>query len=157
MSRSPSAPPARRGRPPMTADLRLLLRLTVASFALAVLGSLVGLLAAPERSAAAKGIPGLGAGFAALSMLLGIGFTAALYALVYFPLREQQQWAWIVGIVFAAMAVLGAVLNVVLSLAVPLVQTGVQPLLLLPAALKAAVDVAWLVVAARPGVRAALR
>ena len=48
----PGAPPharARPPRPPVTADLRLLLRLTVASFVVAVLGSAVGYLAAPEQ------------------------------------------------------------------------------------------------------------
>lgn len=143
--------------PPTTPDLRLLLRLTVASFALSVLGGLIGYAASSEQLAAAPGVPFLGTGFVLVSVLLGIGFNAGLYALVYFPLREQRQWAWILGIVFASMAVLGTLANLVLSLVVPGVQTGMQPLLLLPAALKTVVDVAWLVVAARPGVRAALR
>jgi hypothetical protein len=72
---------------------------------------------------------------------------------VYFPLREQRQWAWILGIVFASMALLTTVANAVLLLVVP-AGTSIG---LVTGALKAAVDVAWLVVAARPGVRAALR
>jgi hypothetical protein len=139
-------------RPPATADLRLLLRLTVASFVVAVLGSAVGYLAAPEQ------YTGLSAGtfgtvVLAVSLLFGLGFTAGLYALVYFPLREQRQWAWILGIVLASMALLTTLANAVLLLVVPAgTSTG-----LVTGALKAAVDVAWLVVAVRPGVRAALR
>ena len=117
----PGAPPyatARPPRPPVTADLRLLLRLTVASFVVAVLGSAVGYLAAPEQytglSAGAFGTVVL-----AISLLFGLGFTAGLYALVYFPLREQRQWAWILGIVFASMALLTTLANAVLLLVVP--------------------------------------
>lgn len=149
--------------PPTTPDLRLLLRLTVASFALSVLGGLIGYAASSEQLAAAPGVPFLGTGFVLVSVLLGIGFNAGLYALVYFPLREQRQWAWILGIVFASLTVLGTLVNVVLFLAVPAVpamsgvQGAMQPLHLLPAALKLVVDVVWLVVAVRPGVRAALR
>lgn len=152
----PGAPPyakIRPPRPPATTDLRLLLRLTVASFVVAVLGGAVGFLAAPEVY---TGLP-TGAAFGTIalvmSLLVGVGFTAGLYALVYFPLREQRQWAWILGIVFASMALLTTLANAVLLLAVSLgASTG-----LVTGALKAVVDVAWLVVAARPGVRAALR
>lgn len=154
---TPGDPWAAGRTPPTTPDLRLLLKLTVASFALSVLGSLIGYAASSEQLAAAPGVPFLGTGFVLASAVLGIGFTAGLYALVYFPLREQRQWAWILGIVLASMAVLGTLANLVLSLVVPGVQAGTQPLLLLPAALKTVVDVAWIVVAARPGVRAALR
>lgn len=151
----PGAPPhakARPPRPPVTADLRLLLRLTVASFVVAVLGSAVGYLAAPEQY---TGLPAgaFGTVVLAISLLFGLGFTAGLYALVYFPLREQRQWAWILGIVFASMALLTTVANAVLLLVVP-AGTSIG---LATGALKAVVDVAWLVVAARPGVRAALR
>lgn len=154
---APGGPWAAGRTPPMTPDLRLLLKLTVASFALSVLGSLIGYSASSEQLAGAPGAPFLGTGFVLASAVLGIAFNAGLYALVYFPLREQRQWAWILGIVFASMAVLGTLANLVLSLAVPGVQAGMQPLLLLPAVLKTVVDVAWLVVAVRPGVRAALR
>ncbi|MEX5299640.1 hypothetical protein RCG67_12775 [Kocuria sp. CPCC 205292] len=150
----PGAPPYPRDRsprPPVTADLRLLLRLTVASFVMALLGSAVGFLTAPEQTTA------LGPAFDTVvlvgSVLLGLGVTAGLYALVYFPLREQRQWAWILGIVLASMALLGTLANAALLLVVP---TGVSAGLL-TSALKAVVDVAWLVVAVRPGVRAALR
>lgn len=152
----PGAPPyakARPPRPPVTADLRLLLRLTVASFAVAVLGSAVGLPAAPEQYAGPAAGPAFGTIVLVMSLLFGVGFTAGLYALVYFPLREQRQWAWILGIVFASMALLITLANAVLVLAGPFdASPG-----LATGALKAAVDVAWLVVAARPGVRAALR
>ncbi|MFW6187134.1 MAG: hypothetical protein ACOC84_03925 [Actinomycetota bacterium] len=160
--RSPHGPgtpgPWAAGRTPaMTPDLRLLLKLTVASFALGVLGSLLSSLASSEQVATTPGTAFLGPGFVLASAALGIGISAGLYALVYFPLREQRQWAWIVGIVLAAMAVLWTLASLLLFLALPGLQSATQPLLLLPAALKAAVDVAWLVVAARPGVRAALR
>ncbi|MEX5294008.1 hypothetical protein QYM41_01840 [Kocuria sp. CPCC 205268] len=144
------APPR---RPPMTADLRLLLRLTLASFAMALLGGAVGYLAAPEQAMGPAAGTALGTAVLAGSVLLGFGFTTALYALVWFPLREQRQWAWILGIVFASMALLGVLANAVLLLVVPAgVSAG-----LVTSALKAVVDVAWLVVAVRPGVRAALR
>ncbi|MFE7629216.1 hypothetical protein [Kocuria sp. NPDC057446] len=140
-------------RPPATPDLRLLLRLTVASFAIAVLGGAVGLLAAPEQHTGPVAGPAFGTVVLVMSLLLGVGFTAGLYALVYFPLREQRQWAWILGIVLASMALLAILANAVLVLAGPF---GASPGLV-TGALKAVVDVAWLVVAARPGVRAALR
>lgn len=152
----PGAPPYARvtpPRPPATPDLRLLLRLTVASFVVAVLGSAVGLLTAPEQYTGPSAGPAFGTIVLVLSLLLGVGFTAGLYALVYFPLREQRQWAWILGIVLASMALLATLANAVLVLVVPLdASPG-----LVTGALKAVVDVAWLVVAARPGVRAALR
>jgi hypothetical protein len=152
----PGAPPyakTRPPRPPATADLRLLLRLTVASFVVAVLGGAVGYLAVPEQY---SGLPA-GSAFSTIvlviSLLFGFGLTAGLYALVYFPLREQRQWAWILGIVFASMALLTALANAVLVLVAPMgASIG-----LVTGALKAVVDVAWLVVAARPGVRAVLR
>ncbi|GAA1770232.1 hypothetical protein [Kocuria aegyptia] len=152
----PGAPPyakVRPPRPPATPDLRLLLRLTVASFGVALLGSAVGFLAAPEQYTGLTAGPAFGTIVLVVSLLFGFGFTAGLYALVYFPLREQRQWGWILGIVFASMALLTTLANAVLVLAVPL---GASPGLV-TGALKAAVDVAWLVVAARPGVRAALR
>lgn len=150
------APPyatARPPRPPMTPDLRLLLRLTVASFVVAVLGGAVGYLAAPEQySGVPAGTP-FGTIALVISVLFGFGLTAGLYALVYFPLREQRQWAWILGIVFASMALLSTLANAALVL---VVATGTS-IGLVTGALKAVVDVAWLVVAVRPGVRAALR
>ena len=146
-------PPGRPGLPPMTPDLRLLLRLTVASFVVAVLGGAVGYLAAPEQySGVPAGTP-FGTIALVISVLYGFGLTAGLYALVYFPLREQRQWAWILGIVFASMALLSTLANAVLVL---VVATGTS-IGLVTGALKAVVDVAWLVVAVRPGVRAALR
>lgn len=152
----PGAPPwekARPPRPPATADLRLLLRLTVASFGVTVLGGAVGYLAAPEQYSGLPAGAAFGTIVLAISLLVGVGLTAGLYALVYFPLREQRQWAWILGIVFASMALLTTLANAVLVLVVPLgASIG-----LLTGALKAVVDVAWLVVAVRPGVRAALR
>jgi hypothetical protein len=152
----PGAPPYARvatPRPPATPDLRLLLRLTVTSFVVAVLGSAVGLLAAPEQYTGLSAGPAFGTVVLVVSLLLGVGFTAGLYALVYFPLREQRQWAWILGIVFASMALLTTLANAVLVLVVPLdASPG-----LVTGAVKAVVDVAWLVVAVRPGVRAALR
>lgn len=154
---APGSPWAAGHTPPTTPDLQLLLKLTVASFALSVLGGLIGFSASSEQLTAAPGAALLGTGFVLASAVLGVGINAGLYALVYFPLREQRQWAWILGIVFASMAVLGTLANLVLSLAVPGVAGGMQPLLLLPAVLKAVVDVVWLVVAVRPGVRAALR
>ncbi|WP_157571488.1 hypothetical protein [Kocuria rosea] len=152
----PGAPPYakdRSPRPPVTADLRLLLRLTVASFVMALLGSAVGFLTAPEQATATALGPAFDTIVLVGSVLLGLGVTAGLYALVYFPLREQRQWAWILGIVLASMALLGTLANAALLLVVPAgVSAG-----LLTGALKAVVDVAWLVVAVRPGVRAALR
>ncbi|MFF0989856.1 hypothetical protein [Kocuria nitroreducens] len=152
----PGAPPyakVRPPRPPATPDLRLLLRLTVASFVVAVLGGAVGYLAAPEQY---SGLPA-GTAFSTIvlviSVLFGFGLTAGLYALVYFPLREQRQWAWILGLVLASMALLTTLANVVLVLAAPIDAS----LGLVTGALKAVVDTAWLVVAVRPGVRAVLR
>lgn len=156
-SSAPGGPWAARSVPPRTPDLRLLLRLTVASLAIGVLGSVIGYLTSSEQVAAASGGMFLGTGFVLASAVVGVAVNAGLYALVFFPLRDQRQWAWILGIVFASMAVLSTVASLVLSFAVPVVPTGTQPLQLLPAALKLAVDVAWLVVAVRPGVRAALR
>ena len=51
------------------------------------------------------------AGLSAALALLGVVLTTALYALVWFPLREQLQWGWILGIVFASMALLTTVAN----------------------------------------------
>lgn len=152
----PGAPPyakIRPPRPPATADLRLLLRLTVASFVVAVLGGAVGYLAAPEQYSGLPAGSAFGTIVLVMSLLFGFGLTAGLYALVYFPLREQRQWAWILGIVFASMALLSTLANAVLVLVVPM-GTSIG---LVTGALKALVDVAWLVVAARPGVRAVLR
>lgn len=150
------SPPSTRApapRPPATPDLRLLLRLTVASFAVGVLGSAVGLLAATEQYTGPAAGPAFGTIVLALSLLFGVGVPAGLYALVYFPLREQRLWAWILGIVLASMALLSTLANTALVLAGPFdASPG-----LATGALKAVVDVAWLVVAARPGVRAVLR
>ncbi len=144
---------ARPPRPPATDDLRLLLRLTVVSFGVAVLGSAVGFLAAPGQYYGLPASAAFGTIVLVISLLFGLGFTAGLYALVYFPLREQRQWAWILGIVFASMALLTTLANAVLVLAGPFDAS----LGLATGALKTVVDVAWLVVAARPGVRAVLR
>lgn len=152
----PGAPPyakIRPPRPPATPDLRLLLRLTVASFVVAVLGGAVGYLAAPQQYSGLPAGAAFGTVVLAVSLLFGFGLTAGLYALVYFPLREQRQWAWILGIVLASMALLTTLANAVLLLVVP---TGAS-IGLVTGALKAVVDVAWLVVAVRPGVRAVLR
>ncbi|MFI7493803.1 hypothetical protein ACH9D2_03630 [Kocuria sp. M4R2S49] len=160
MSQQPHAPrahapraAARPPRPPATADLRLLLRLTVASFVLALLGSAVGFLTAPEQTTG----PAAGTAFGTVvlvgSLALGAGVVTGLYALVYFPLREQREWGWILGIVFASMAILSTLANAVLLLVVPAGASAG----LVTGALKAVVDVAWLVVAVRPGVRTALR
>ncbi|MFI7583846.1 hypothetical protein ACH9DO_08640 [Kocuria sp. M1N1S27] len=152
----PGAPPYPRHRPPRppaTSDLRLLLRLTVASFVLAVLGGAVGFLAAPGQLTGVPVGPVFDTFVLVGSLVLGFGVTAGLYALVYFPLREQRQWAWILGIVLASMALLSTLANAALLLVGP---AGASPGLV-TGALKAVVDVAWLVVAVRPGVRAALR
>ncbi|MFI7480824.1 hypothetical protein ACH9EU_00230 [Kocuria sp. M1R5S2] len=137
--------------PPPSADLRLLLRLTVASFTVSVLGSAVGFVTMPEQGATGAGA--MGTAFTVAMFLVGVVVSAGLYAVVYFPLRERRQWAWIVGIVLASMAILFTLLNLVLFFAVPVGST----LSLVPALLKVAVDAAWLVVAVRPGVRAVLR
>lgn len=120
----------------------------------AVLGGAVGLLAAPGPVTGMPLGPGVDTFVLVGSLVLGFGITAGLYAMVYFPLREQRQWAWILGTVLASMALLSTLANAVLLLLVG--PAGASPGLV-TGALKAVVDVAWLVVAVRPGVRAALR
>lgn len=141
--------------PPMTGQLRLLLGLTLLSWAVTVVDSLVGTFAGPtilpgmENAVRIPGIPG--GGLAAAVMLYGLVLTTALYALVWFPLHEQLQWGWVLGLVFCSLAVLGDVFD----LAVFLLDGHLLPAL--SSVVLVAVNVLWLVVAARPGVRAALR
>ncbi|MGQ1796031.1 hypothetical protein ACT4S5_02670 [Kocuria oceani] len=143
-------------RPPRTAGLRLLLRLTLLSFAVNVADSaaqaVVGvstLLPGLEDAISVPGLPG--GGPAAALALFGVALTTVLYALVWFPLREQLQWGWVLGLVFCSLAVLGDVFD----LAVFLLGGHLLPALSTVALV--AVNVLWLVVAGRPGVRAALR
>ncbi|HST72995.1 MAG TPA: hypothetical protein VLK55_11140 [Kocuria rosea] len=146
----PTVPP----RPPMTGPLRLLLKLTLVSFAVGVLNSVVETLAGPtlpgtEGMGPAVGTPG--GGLVAIALVMGLVLTAGLYALVYFPLRDQRQWGWILGLVFCSLAVLGDAFSLVLQLVGGHLLPGLTTLVLV------GVNVAWLAVASRPGVRAALR
>ncbi|MEX5294021.1 hypothetical protein QYM41_01910 [Kocuria sp. CPCC 205268] len=155
-------PPGGRGaapvpsRPPTTPQLRLLLRLTLLSLAVNVTDSLVQAVAGPstllpgmEDMVRVPGLPG--SGFATALTLFGVVLTTALYALVWFPLREQLQWGWVLGLVFCSLAVLGDLFD----LAVFLLSGHLLPGLSTTALV--AVNVGWLVVAGHPGVRAALR
>lgn len=146
-----TAPP----RPPMTDQLRLLLRLTLVSLGLSVLNSVVEVLAAPTTIPGLDGVgqvPGLqDTGLALVATLFGVLLTAGLYALVYFPLREQRQWGWVLGLVFCSLAVLGDAFSLIVHLLGGSLLVGLSTLLLV------AVNVLWLVVASKPGVRAALR
>jgi hypothetical protein len=157
-------PPGRRGAPgstgvrtnaPVTGALRLLLGLTLLSFGLSVLDSLAETFTGPPTLPVLDGmaaIPGVPGGEpAVVVMLLGQVVTAALYALVWFGLRDRRQWAWALGLVFCSLAVLGDVFN----LAVYLLGGHLTPALSTSGLI--VVNAAWLVVAARPGVRAALR
>ena len=97
-------------------------------------------------------VPGLpGAGLSAALALLGVVLTTALYSLVCFPLREQLQWGWILGIVFCSLAVLGDLFDLAVFLLGGHLLPGLSTTVLV------AVNVVWLVVAGHPGVRAALR
>lgn len=142
-------------RPPMTAPLRLLLRLTLLSLGVSVANSLVETAAGPSTLPGMEDvirIPGFpGGGLTAVLMLIGVVLTAALYSLVWFPLREQLQWGWVLGIVFCSLAVLGDVFDLAVYL------LGGHLLPGLSTAVLVAVNVVWLVAASRPGVRAALR
>ncbi|GAA1770091.1 hypothetical protein [Kocuria aegyptia] len=142
-------------RPPMTARLRLLLRLTLLSLAVSVADSFVQAVAGPSTLPGMEDVvrvPGLpGGGLGAAVMLFGVVLTAALYALVWFPLREQLQWGWILGIVFCSLAVLGDLFDLVVFLLGGHLLPGLSTTVLV------AVNVVWLVVAGRPEVRAALR
>lgn len=142
-------------RPPMTGQLRLLLRLTLLSLVVSVADTGVQAVAGPSTLPGLEHVvrvPGLpGGGLAAAVMLLGVVLTAALYALVWFPLREQLQWGWVLGIVFCSLAVLGDVFDLAVFLLGGHLLPGLSTTVLV------AVNVVWLVVAGRPGVRAALR
>lgn len=142
-------------RPPMTAELRLLLRLTLLSFAVSVADTFVQAVTGPSTLPGMEDvvrIPGLpGGGLTAAVMLFGVVLTAALYALVWFPLRAQLQWGWVLGIVFCSLAVLGDLFDLAVFLLGGHLLPGVSTTLLV------AVNVAWLVVAGGPRVRAALR
>lgn len=142
-------------RPPMTGRLRLLLRLTLASLGLSVLNSVVEAFAAPATIPGLDGggpVPGLqDTGLALITTLFGVLLTTGLYALVYFPLREQRQWGWVLGLVFCSLAVLGDAFGLLIQLLGGSLLAGLTTLLLV------AVNVLWLVVASKPGVRAALR
>lgn len=142
-------------RPPMTAQLRLLLRLTLLSFGVSVANSLVETAVGPSTLPGMEDVvrvPGFpGGGLAAAVMLFGVVLTTALYALVWFPLREQLQWGWVLGIVFCSLAVLGDVFDLAVYLLGGHLLPGLSTTVLV------AVNVVWLVAASRPGVRAALR
>jgi hypothetical protein len=147
--------PGRPGRP-RAAQLRLLLRLTPLSLGAGVADTVVQALTDPltllpgmEDVLRVPGLPG--GGPAAVLARHGTVLTTALYALVRFPLREQMQWGWILGLVLRSLAVLGDVVD----LAVLLLGGDLLPAL--STAALVAVNVLWLVVAGRPGVRAALR
>ncbi|MFF0990106.1 hypothetical protein [Kocuria nitroreducens] len=142
-------------RPPMTAQLRLLLRLTLLSLAASVADTFVQAVAGPSTLPGMEDvvrIPGLpGGGLSAAVLLFGVVLTAALYALVWFPLREQLQWGWVLGIVFCSLAVLGDLFDLAVFLLGGHLLPGSSTTVLV------AVNVVWLVVAGRPEVRAALR
>lgn len=151
---SPGPPPVP-ARPPRTAQLRLLLRLTLLSLGVNVADTVVQAVTGPltllpgmKDVLRVPGIPE--GGPAAVLALYGVVLTTALYALVWFPLREQMQWGWILGLVFCSLAVLGDVVDLVVFL----LDGHVLPALSTVALV--AVNVLWLVVAGRPGVRAAL-
>jgi hypothetical protein len=140
----------------MTARLRLLLRLTLLSFAVNVADTFVQAVAGPSTQLPGMEdlvrVPGFpGAGLSAALALLGVVLTTALYALVWFPLREQLQWGWILGIVFCSLAVLGDLFDLAVFLLGGHLLPGLSTTVLV------AVNVVWLVVAGHPGVRAALR
>ena len=152
---SPGPVPGPAG-PPRTAGLRLLLRLTLLSYAVNVADSAVQALAGlstplPGLEDAIR-VPGLpGGGPAAALALFGVVLTTVLYALVWFPLREQVQWGWVLGLVFCSLAVLGDVFDLAVFLLGGHLLPGLSTTVLV------AVNVVWLVVAGHPGVRAALR
>ncbi|MEX5235819.1 hypothetical protein [Kocuria arenosa] len=142
-------------RPPMTAELRLLLRLTLLSLGVSVADTFVQAVAGPstllpgmEELVRVPGLPG--GGLAAVLALFGVVLTTALYALVWFPLREQLQWGWILGIVFCSLAVLGDLFDLAVFLLGGHLLPGLSTTALV------AVNVVWLLAASRPGVRAAL-
>ncbi|MCJ8504226.1 hypothetical protein MRU69_05020 [Kocuria flava] len=139
---------------PVPAALRPLLRLTLVSLAVTVLTGVVEAWAGPGP------VPGPlpGAGIAGPTTPLGLAvlaygllLTAALYALVYLPLRERRQWGWVLGIVLCALAVLGDAVDLLVHLLSGRLLPGLLTLGLV------GVNTAWLVVAGRPAVRAVLR
>jgi hypothetical protein len=143
-------------RPPMTAQLRLLLRLTLLSLAVNVADTFVQAVAGPSTLLPGMEdlvrVPGLpGGDLAAALALFGVVLTTALYTLVWFPLREQLQWGWILGLVFCSLAVLGDLFDLAVFLLGGHLLPGLSTTVLV------AVNVVWLVVAGRPEVRAALR
>jgi hypothetical protein len=143
-------------RPPMTAQLRLLLRLTLLSLAVNVADTFVQAVVGPSTLLPGMEdlvrVPGLpGGDLAAALALFGVVLTTALYTLVWFPLREQLQWGWILGLVFCSLAVLGDLFDLAVFLLGGHLLPGLSTTVLV------AVNVVWLVVAGRPEVRAALR
>lgn len=156
MTQTPHGSPGPLPAPPGAAQLRLLLRLTLLSLGVSVADTVVQAVMGPltllpgmEDVLRVPGIPG--GGPAAVLALYGVVLTTALYALVWFPLRERMQWGWILGLVLCSLAVLGDVVD----LAVLLLGGHVLPALSTVALV--AVNVLWLVVAGRPEVRAVLR
>lgn len=139
-------------RPPTTGGLDLLLRLTVLSLAVTALGSVVQAFTGPDALVGPGTTAWPGGAAAVVLLLFGIALTAALYAVVWFPLRDRRRWAWILGLVLCSLAVLDDTLDLAVALLV-----GEHLLPAAGSAVPVAVNIWWLVVAARPGVRAALR
>lgn len=142
-------------RPPMTGRLRLLLRLTVLSFAANVLETFVRALTGPVALPGTEGLgwmPGLpGQELVVAVTLSGLILTAALYAIVWFALRAQLQWGWVLGLVLSSLGILHGGFDATVLLLEGHVLAALSTLLLM------AVNVLWLGVAVRTEVRDALR
>ncbi|MFI7480810.1 hypothetical protein ACH9EU_00160 [Kocuria sp. M1R5S2] len=147
---APHGPAAGPPHRPGTAGLRLLLRLTLISFAASVLDGVVQGLTGSGPVLVPRGltaVPGLSTAVLAADLVL----TTALYTLVWFPLRRRLQWGWVLGLVFCSLAVLGGVFNLPVFVLDGHLPAAASTLVLV------AVNVLWLTVAGRSDVRAVLR
>ena len=135
----------------MTRHLRWLLRLTIVSFVVRVVERL--LLEFGDMSVRFDAYLAF--------VVFGVLVTAGLHALVYFGLRAQRWWGWIVGMVYFCLTLLENVMAFAVHLSFlqgdAAMGPGMGVLAVLGMLVSAAVKVTWLVVALLPGSRAALR
>lgn len=151
MPASPAGPRPVAAPPAMTRQLRWLLRLTIVSFVVGVVGRLLWEFGDMSVQFDAD------LAFVAVRVLV----TAGLYALVYFGLRAQLWWGWIVGMVYFCLTILENVMGFAVYLSSLQGDAAMGPGMGVPAVLGVlvltAVKTAWVVVALLPGSRAALR
>ena len=156
-SGSGSVPVASPPAPPMTRQLRWLLRLTITSFVVTALSKFV---ATGADSGEMRG-PGGDASILIMEAYR-VMVPAVLHAIIYVALRGRRQWGWIFGIVYFCLTVATTAFYATMFL--PFLSSGnlsgenawaAQGLVM--SGLLITVKLLWLVVAVLPGVRAGLR